>query len=300
MANLRTITERVLRNRKLDIITAREFHGALTSIVTDMIAATPKRISAFRDYLKEKGRANERIDVAKLLDTANDLAKERQALKLALNVAVTQLYFTEPGDSRAVSDTFVALACVDTGDIDQPVIDVLKAERARLDTLDIEAVRREIADGVKLSVRIGRKGNDYPLPPELLDNKTVTTIIEFLRDTPAEQLRFLSKRSFKALLDSDTIEAEVDLALTALTAVDMPVLSTVWMFHDPESGQEYELTEEDKQGIANDRLFIHPETGMEVADYQPYIGYYWALNTKYDDFMSWKAANVLSAQTIAP
>jgi len=52
-------------------------------------------------------------------------------LQLSLNVAVGLLSELEPGDSRAVSDIFVALAAVVCGVSDATCIQAIEAEAAR-------------------------------------------------------------------------------------------------------------------------------------------------------------------------
>jgi hypothetical protein len=48
------------------------------------------------------------------------------ALKKALDLALCRLAPQEPGDSRAVSDEFVAMAAVAAGHCDQPVMAVIE------------------------------------------------------------------------------------------------------------------------------------------------------------------------------
>jgi hypothetical protein len=287
MANLRTITERVLREQKIDLLTPKEFHSAMRAIFSEMLLAAPKRTKALAGAMAEKDI--KALDVANLLDLSNDMAKEIEGLKLALGVAVSQLYFSEPGDSRAVSDVFVSLASVVAGDANEACFDILADERKRLDALDTEAVRQENQDSIKISVRVGRTLDDYPLPTDVLDNKSVASILDFLRRIPNEELRFLSKRAIANAVGDTAIEAEIDYALSALTREELAILTPVWMFADPETGEEYRLSDEERRMVSDNKLFIHPESGVEVADYRDHIGHYWALNTSNAEFLAWKA-----------
>jgi hypothetical protein len=61
------------------------------------------------------------------------------------------------------------------------------------------------------------------------------------------------------------------------------------MFADPETGEEYRLSDEERRMVSDNKLFIHPEAGVEVADYRDHIGHYWALNTSNAEFLAWKA-----------
>ncbi len=286
MSNLRKITERVLKDRKIDLITPKEFHAALGEIFSEMLIAAPKRTGALQAEMAI--REITALDAANLLDLTNAMAKDMAALKLALGVAVSHLYVREPGDSRAVSDIFIALACVEAGDVDQKVLDVLHAERERLDSIDLDDIRMENADNIKLSIRIGRGPDTYPLPPDVLDNKSVAAIIGFLKETPSEELRFLSKPALKKVIGADAIDAELDLALAALAGDELSILKPVWMFTDPDTQEEHVLTDQDRRMVTDTKLFIHPETGMEVLNYQDHIGNYWALNADNAEFLEWK------------
>ena len=55
----------------------------------------------------------------------------REQLKMALSLAVNMLSAHEPPDSRAASDEFVALACVDCGDVTGLVMPVIEAALAK-------------------------------------------------------------------------------------------------------------------------------------------------------------------------
>ncbi|WP_156433895.1 hypothetical protein [Bradyrhizobium retamae] len=82
-------------------------------------------LNAIRDALEERGffhMANGR-DIGKLLDDAD-------ALKRALVLAVDMLAANEPGDSRAVSNEFVALAAVSTGDTSPEVMAIIDQPRS--------------------------------------------------------------------------------------------------------------------------------------------------------------------------
>lgn len=57
----------------------------------------------------------------------DDLLQENAAVRDALSLAVNMLAPLEPGDSRAVSDEFVALASVACGDMRQEVMDIIRA-----------------------------------------------------------------------------------------------------------------------------------------------------------------------------
>lgn len=57
--------------------------------------------------------------------------QERDQLREALTLAVNLLAVNEPGDSRAVSDEFVALAAVSTGDASREVMAIIRAANAR-------------------------------------------------------------------------------------------------------------------------------------------------------------------------
>jgi hypothetical protein len=57
-------------------------------------------------------------------------------LKAALRLAVNMLSVHEPPDSRAVSDEFVALACVDCGDTEGRVMEVIEAALALMGVED--------------------------------------------------------------------------------------------------------------------------------------------------------------------
>ncbi|MCK1273824.1 hypothetical protein IVB46_01015 [Bradyrhizobium sp. 61] len=58
-----------------------------------------------------------------------DLIAERDALKRAVDLAVAMLAPHEPGHSCAVSDEFVALAAVSTGDTSPQVMEVIDRPR---------------------------------------------------------------------------------------------------------------------------------------------------------------------------
>lgn len=60
-------------------------------------------------------------------EAARQIEKFQKALRLAVNL----LSIHEPPDSRAVSDDFVALAAVDTGDISDEVMAVIDKGLAR-------------------------------------------------------------------------------------------------------------------------------------------------------------------------
>lgn len=283
--SLSKIIDRVLREQKIDLLSSKEFNSAMTAVIGEMLLTAPKRTAALSSRLQSNGD-DVKTDIVTIVDTANKLADEVQGLKLALEVATARLSFMEPNDSRAVSDVFVSLASVVSGHTNDACWRILREEKARLETIDFEAARDQNDDTV--SIRIGR-GDGYPLPPELLENKTVGTIIDFLRETPESALRFLSKPFFARHVVPDAMDAELELALTALTDKNLAVLAPVWMFLDPISGEEYELTAEDRQTIIDENLFIHPETGNPVTDFRNHIGHYWALNTDNGEFLAWKA-----------
>lgn len=53
------------------------------------------------------------------------LEQENDCLRKALSVATAMLIVHEPPDSRAVSDEFVAIAAVQSGDMTPPVMAVI-------------------------------------------------------------------------------------------------------------------------------------------------------------------------------
>jgi len=53
------------------------------------------------------------------------LEQENSCLRKALSVATSMLIHHEPPDSRAVSDEFVAIAAVQSGDMSMPVMTVI-------------------------------------------------------------------------------------------------------------------------------------------------------------------------------
>lgn len=65
-----------------------------------------------------------------------ELVAEIERLKEALSLAVQMLFPYEPGDSRAVSDEFVALAAVDCGLADDKCMKVIRDSLAARATLD--------------------------------------------------------------------------------------------------------------------------------------------------------------------
>ena len=54
-----------------------------------------------------------------------DLEREKLILKKALDLALCMLYPHEPGDSRAVSDQFVALACIQIDDFNAMAVYII-------------------------------------------------------------------------------------------------------------------------------------------------------------------------------
>lgn len=66
-------------------------------------------------------------------------------IQKALRLAVNMLSLYEPPDSRAVSDEFVALAAVDTGDTSPEVLAVIDAALARQAECGAEIGDREKA-----------------------------------------------------------------------------------------------------------------------------------------------------------
>jgi hypothetical protein len=61
-----------------------------------------------------------------------------ERLRKALSAALGMLIAYEPPDSRAVSDMFVALACVEAGPDDQACWDIIKQQDAADVTLLVE------------------------------------------------------------------------------------------------------------------------------------------------------------------
>jgi hypothetical protein len=55
------------------------------------------------------------------------LEQENNCLRKALSLALKRLIVNEPPDSRAVSDEFVAMACVENGDTSLPVMNIIDA-----------------------------------------------------------------------------------------------------------------------------------------------------------------------------
>lgn len=66
-----------------------------------------------------------------IADRIGKMQDETANLREALMLAVNMLSIFEPGDSRAVSDEFVALACVCTGDTSPDVMAVIRAALAK-------------------------------------------------------------------------------------------------------------------------------------------------------------------------
>lgn len=62
------------------------------------------------------------------------MAPTNEQLKRALSLAVSMLSIYEPPDSRAVSDEFVALACVDCGNMNDEVMPIIEAALARFNS----------------------------------------------------------------------------------------------------------------------------------------------------------------------
>jgi hypothetical protein len=83
-------------------------------------------LNIFAEVLRSRGRSNSLHDV----NRAADLIDQLDATKRALALAVDMLAPHEPGDSRAVSAYFVALAAVSVGDTSPEVMQIIDLPRS--------------------------------------------------------------------------------------------------------------------------------------------------------------------------
>lgn len=288
------IITRALAEENIGFIGAGAFYLTMTKVITEMLAVAPARAQALSEVIAATKDVT-KVDIVDLIDTAeaavkenNALKAENEILKLALHVANGHLSVHEEPDSRFVNDWFVALAAVECDSANEACVRILKEQKAHLEewlptltSSDLPLRRPE------LQISMARRNDQYPLPVDIYDNQAVQNIMSFLADRKPEQLRMLSRNM---LADgADYMAAEIDDALKALTRADVAILEPVWMFTCPATGEEYELSGEERQTIANEGIYVHPDRGEIVPDFRKHIANYWGLNTNNSSYMDWKA-----------
>jgi hypothetical protein len=83
-------------------------------------------LNVFAEVLRSRGRGNSLHDIGRAADLIDQLDASRRALALAVDM----LAVNEPGDSRAVSAYFVALAAVSVGDTSPEVMQIIDLPRS--------------------------------------------------------------------------------------------------------------------------------------------------------------------------
>jgi hypothetical protein len=219
----------------------------------------------------------------------DDLVKENQELRTALDAALRALTpFEEPGRHFG-SPLFVSLACVLTGDADQAcwnvIDDYLEEERKR----EAAGIPVEHVKTVDVTVKIGKQLDSYMLPHDVVDNQAVHRVIEMLRDKPESHLRMMTTGQLKTMVDSDLHDAELRAAIKILERADVDILTEAWIFTDPNDDAEYSLDNMERKQVLETGIFVHPDRGVIVENFRDNLQVFHALNTENEEFMSWKA-----------
>lgn len=216
-----------------------------------------------------------------------ELVKENQELRVALDAAVRALTpFEEPGRHFG-SPLFMSLVCVLTDQADKACWDVineyLQAEKQREEAgIPVEHIQVH-----PIKVKIG-KVDSFMLPDDVVENRTVHLVIATLRDTEESHLRMMTPRQLKSMVDSSLHDAELNAAIEILERNDVEILKQVWIYTDPNSGEEHCLTDKDRKVVLETGTFVHPDEGMIVDNFRDDLSVYYALNTDNQEFMEWK------------
>jgi hypothetical protein len=217
-----------------------------------------------------------------------DLVKENQELRRALDAAVRALTpFEEPGRHFG-SPLFMSLVCVLSDQADKACWDVINeyiaAEKQREDAgIPVEHIQVH-----EIKVKIG-KADSFILPHEVVENRAVHLVIATLRDTAEAHLRMMTTRQLKSMVDDGLHDAELTSAIEILERSDVEILKQVWIYNDPNTGEEHCLADKDRKIVLETGIFVHPEEGVIVENFRADLSVYYALNTDNQEFMDWKA-----------
>lgn len=218
-----------------------------------------------------------------------DLVKENMELRLALDAAIRALTpFEEPGRHFG-SPLFVSLACVLTNQADKACWDVINEYLAAEKKREEDGIPVEHIKTVDISVKVGKQLDSYMLPHDVVENRAIHSVIETLRDTPESHLRMMTTRQLKKMVDETLHDAELEQAIKILERSDIDILTQVWIYTDPTTGQEYELDDMERKQILENGIFVHPELGTIIEQFREHLSAYHALNIKNQEFMDWKA-----------
>ncbi|TLX16833.1 hypothetical protein [Rhizobium sp. MHM7A] len=207
---------------------------------------------------------------------------------MALDAAVRALTpFEEPGRHFG-SPLFMSLVCVLTDQADKACWDVineyLQAEKQREDAgIPVEHIQVH-----EIKVKIGKAGS-FLLPDDVVENRAVHLVIATLRDTEESHLRMMTPRQLKSMVDDSLHDAELNAAIEILERDDVEILKQVWIYTDPNSGEEHCLTDKDRKVVLETGIFVHPDEGVIVDNFRADLSVYYALNTDNQEFMEWKA-----------
>lgn len=217
-----------------------------------------------------------------------DLIRENQELRTALDAAIRALTpFEEPGRHFG-SPLFLSLICVLSDQADKACWDVINeyllAEKQREEAgIPVEHIKT-----VDIKVKIG-KADSFILPDEVVENRAVHLVIATLRDTEESHLSMMTTRQLKSMVDESLHDAELKSAIEILERGDVEILKQVWIYTDPDTGEEHCLTDEDRKSVLETGIFVHPHEGVVVNNFRPNLSVYYALNTDNREFMEWKA-----------
>lgn len=91
-------------------------------------------------------------------------------------------------------------------------------------------------------------------------------VAKYMEDTTSEKLRMISFVTLAQILGKTSVDEDVLRIATILSTSACHLLRKKWMFLDPETDEEYELTSEEVKALMSDGEFAHPNTGELIKD----------------------------------
>ncbi|QKV19476.1 hypothetical protein [Oricola thermophila] len=95
-------------------------------------------------------------------------------------------------------------------------------------------------------------------------------ILEYFENLPPKELNFLTFRTLRTAANRDSIDDELLFAINILSNSNPPLLELHTLFID-ENDEEFEIDPKEIGEAKKTGIFIHPDTGEPVNDYENYI-----------------------------
>ena len=217
-----------------------------------------------------------------------ELVKENEELRTALDAAIRALTpFEQPGRFFG-SPIFMSLVCVHSGDADKACWDAIKDYIAADNQREAAGIPVEHIPTADVKVKIG-KADSFILPADVVENRAVHLVIATLRDDDESQLRMMTPRQLKMMVDDRLHDAELNAAVEILERSDVEILKQVWIYTDV-NGNEHCLSDKERKVVLETGIFVHPELGIVVDNFRDSLAVYYALNTDNQEFMDWKSS----------